>query len=276
MPSWTAVPLLLCALLLTGCGGSDVRPADADSTVTQVDQGAEAPVEASTPTPSEEPDLPSDDDVRAYVDAVASSNVATFEKAMKLTKTGSLAEAYLTYEIASENANIDGGYPTSSTLVGITSKKGGYQACYTGDAADPVCFLYTDVEGSDGKIVDFTINGLELENRISVGNGTFVPGTAYGVSGKFATSYVTAADNNLIITFQLHTTAVPVSIISATYRSPDGRQSQAANIAGPYDLAPRSLANFSAMFPGAKPGGTVTLSFYRENAADATVAFKTR
>ncbi|MCW2794023.1 MAG: hypothetical protein JWO76_3121 [Nocardioides sp.] len=253
-----------------------MQPADGDSTVTQVGQSPEAPGEASTPEVSEEPDLPSDNDVRAYIDAVASSNVATLERAMKLTKKGSLAEAYLIYQVTGENANIDGGYPTVSDLVGVTSKKGGYQACYAGDAADPVCYLYADIEGADGKIVDFTINGLQLEKRISVGNGTFVSGTAYGVSGKFATSYVTAADNNLLITFQLRTTADPVSIISATYRSPDGRQSQAANIAGPYDLAPRSIANFSAMFPGAKPGGTMALSYYRENASDASLTFKTR
>ena len=79
-----------------------------------------------------------------------------------VTVDGSLAQAYAAY---------DGEFAAAASAVGQTGEPadveevdGGFKACI-GDSSDQ-CATWTDLEGQDGKLTDFDMNGIELSDLL--------------------------------------------------------------------------------------------------------------
>ena len=112
---------------------------------------------------------------------------------------------------------------------------------------------------SAGKLVDFTVNKQALGPRLTVGNGQSV--RSAGNRFTFLTAYKTVAQGALFVTLKIETGKKPISanLYSASYRSPDGKQRQASEAFGPYEIDAQSNTVVTLIFPGVKPGGRVTL-----------------
>ncbi|MBU1801465.1 MAG: hypothetical protein KKA97_04340 [Actinobacteria bacterium] len=262
--------IFTAAALLTGCSGDNVTPASSDGQVAIAEEES-----SSEPTePEPETDLPSDEDLEAYFSAVSTYDVGDLQSAMELTEPGSIAEAYVGYILGSANAAIDGGLPIEGTEPDKVD--GGYESCPTEVEDD--CVTWADVEGRDGKVVTFTVNGEELDERLSAGSGREVAaGDLAAMTLMYA--YQSVQSDALFVVAEVTSNDAPVTIATydATYRSPTGRQSTAAQSAGPSDLAADSTATVVVAFPNAEPGGTASVSFFSEDfMTEAVAALETR
>jgi hypothetical protein len=140
------VPVLLLGLLLSlglvaGCSGDDSK----------------APAKEATP------DLPSQADLEAYFTAVAAYDVDGLAAAERIAADGSPAQGYAAYLGEFAASAIAAGQPVEPTEV--EEVDGGYRAC-GGTGAPDECAVWSDLEGEDGHLTDFTVNGTKVGDSL--------------------------------------------------------------------------------------------------------------
>ncbi|MFL6091093.1 MAG: hypothetical protein ACJ71Z_13245 [Aeromicrobium sp.] len=255
------VAALAAALALVGCSGNSAKEAKGDTSATKVKQV-------------------SDGDISEYFKAIASADPARMEAARKFTVPGSIAEGYILHQAYTLNASIDGGSPDPAEK--LTKKKNGYESCGTDDDPDDgvsPCVLWGNVETKKGRIASLTVNGKSLKNRLSVGDGSKVDAEPYGIV-EFLSAYKSVQSNALFVSLRVATggTAAVSDFSSAQYRSPQGRQSEAAQATGPdSQILPNSKVYVSIAFPGVDPGGEVHLTMTNTDyGGEREVVIKTR
>jgi hypothetical protein len=245
--------VLVVAILLAigGCTSPQPKPAKVD---TQAVTNAEA---------------------KAYFENLGSDKPDRLEEALKTSADDSIAMAYVSHRLALANAAIDDGTPYEAGSV--TREGEGFEYCATAD--DPSsCYVWADIRSQNGKISSFTVDGEELGPRLSVGSGTPAKAGKVG-SVELLTAYQSVTGDSLFVTMLVRSADEDISIghLSAKYRDPDGRQSEASDSIGPSDLEADSTAHVVAIFEGAKPGGRVTFDLdTADYAKTATVKLKTR
>lgn len=261
---------MIFLVAVTACSSqADVSAADGkDDTITTVRPSKDS----AQPSEVANPNLPSDADVKSLIEALASSDIVELKAALPRTKRGSVARGYLRYLIHGSKALIDGGAPADQPST-VKETSDGYKMCSQG-SAQTSCYTYTDFEGDQGKIVDFKVNDKPLGPRLLMGNGKPTSGTN-GLQGTFVAAFEASNGRYLIVGFQLRTRD-SAFVTDVTYRNRDGRQTASAGISGPSELGNDSLANFQAVFPGAKLGGVMTVKMYGEtSASEYVVSFDT-
>jgi hypothetical protein len=140
------VPVLLLALLLPlglvgGCGGDDPKASPKTS--------------ASA--------LPSQADLKAYFTAAAAYDVEGLAAAEKITASGSPARAYAAYLGEFAASAIAAGQPVDPAEV--EEVDGGFKAC-GGTGTPEQCAVWSDFEGKDGELADFTVNDTKLDDSL--------------------------------------------------------------------------------------------------------------
>ena len=244
----------LAALLLfglTGCGDDTLASPAPDETAAAVETPSEEP---------SDPDLPSNEDLELFVEAIASEKVVTLEGAQSLVIEESPAAGYLKYFTHNVNATIDAGLYTSEASNNVKEIDNGFEICHT-EGQEKVCTAYTEFQGEDGLIVDFQIEGRAASERLSMGTGELVEGVG-GSTAEFIAAYMNAADTHLIIAYDLHSGASGLEAPSMSYRSEDGRQSQSEDHYGAWNLNPDSKSHYVATFPEASLGGDALLDLW--------------
>src|SRR5699024_464189 len=113
----------------------------------------EATHEASQ-TPKDE-NLPSDDEVETFIDAIASNKLSDLEAAEDLVLPDSNAADYLRYYTHYTNALIDAGYSTDYPPSATEKIETGFELCDDDGHGETECSSYTNFKGKDGKIADF-------------------------------------------------------------------------------------------------------------------------
>jgi hypothetical protein len=115
------------------------------------------------PEPATGPGLPSQAALTSYFEAIVSADPDELAKAQAdVTVDGSLAQAYAAYD--SEFAVAVAAVGQTGEHADVKEVDGGFKACI-GDSSDQ-CATWTDLEGRDGKLTDFDINGIELSDLL--------------------------------------------------------------------------------------------------------------
>lgn len=267
MRSFRVRRLLACmaaislAVALSSCGGSKASQASGDSNVDKAGSST-----SPTPSVTSDPNLPSNDDLKTYFQAVSySDNVADLKAAQHLAQPGTVAYAYAGYHAASVQAQMDAGAAPSSGDTTFSETDKGYKTCYPGAHNQKTCDEWTDIQGSSGKIVNFKVDGKSPKGRLIEGsNKTFTVADG-ALDIKVLYTYETVTSPSLIVTLELHSHGHAVStsdLYNTHYRTSDGRQYAVQDSYVPDRLAPNSVANAMVMFPDAAPGGHLLMEFY--------------
>lgn len=249
---------LATTFALAGCGGTDVKESKGDTKAATV-----------------KTEKLSDGDVEKYFEALNSYDSDKIDQVAAATAPASIAFAYAKYISNTANANVDGGVPNESGT--MTMVNDGYKLCDSGEEGDS-CATFSDIESTGGKLAKFTVNGANLTDRISVGDGSPVKAGELG-SVEFLGAYQTVTTAGMAINLKVSAGKAKINIDSsqATYRGPDKRQSTASQTAGPSELGADSVAFVVVFFPNAKPGGSLTMSLSSlDYMTERSVTIKTR
>lgn len=246
-------PLILAAVLgLAGCS-SEPMASPAPESSNQ---------ESESPSPSVDPDLPTDEDLQDFVTAIASGSASELETAQELVVEGSPAADYLTYYLHITNAQLDSGFSASDTSP-VESVEGGFELCDPAPG-ESVCSSYTDFQGKEGKISDFQIQGHDLSERLVSGTGEIVEGPN-GSEVEFVSAYRNASDTHLIYTYTVRSGSTAMYMPQLSYRNPDGRQTNPELEEGAWDLAPNSYSSYAAWLPAGELGGKAMVELLPEH-----------
>lgn len=266
----TAVACLPLLLPLTACGGGvEVteatdphqvpRPGDASSTRAVFVRSGE---------------LPSEDDVETYFEALASRDLDDLEAARELTLEGSVAYAVAEYHVAIVEAALDGGATPADLEADIEDVDGGYRVC----AAPGECNEFTDIQGAAGKLVFFQSDGRDFTGRISLGTGEEIEVPGLGTV-TFRVALERVEPQEVIVMLDVATAGEPIAVglDSATYRDAEGRTTEASEDSmGPREVDAGSTVTVAIIFAEAHHGGTVTLPLSAGDGAEQDVTFAIR
>lgn len=248
-----AIPLTVLALGLTACSSEPLASPAPEETVEETETQVEEEA-------IEDADLPSDEDLIAYVEAIASDSASELEQAEDLVLDDSAAADYLTYYLHNVNAQIDQGLPNYETA-NVAEIDEGFELCWDGESAE--CTTYTDFEGSEGKISHFQIQDRDLSERLVRGSGATVEGSD-GAEIEFVAAYRNAADTDLLLAYTIRSGDTGLGGPQITYKNSDGRQSQSEVDIGAIDLEPESYSSYIAVLPAGELGGEATVSYWTE------------
>lgn len=251
-----AVLAVASLLLLAACG-------DDEPMATPVDSPSPEETETETPEPdeeieepeSEDPDLPSDEDLEAYVVAMGSSAPNDVREAESLVVPGSPAEAYLRHVEHLYEADRDGGFSSNETAR-VTEVDEGFEMCMPSE--DECVGVFQDFVGDEGLIYTFSIDDRPMEDVIVMGDGSVIDGPE-GSEIEFVTAYENANGTHLIFSYILRSGSTPLMAPFGSYRSPSGRQSQSELTSGAWELSPDSMSHYTDFIPGAEVGGEMHL-----------------
>lgn len=246
-------PLVLAAVLgLAGCSSEPMASPAPES----------AAQESESPSPSADPDLPTDEDLQAFVTAIASGSASELESAQELVVEDSPAADYLTYYLHITNAQLDAGVPAADTA-SVESVEDGFELCDSAPG-ESVCSPYTDFQGKEGKISDFQIQGRDISERLLSGTGETVEGPN-GSEVEFISAYRNADDTHLIYAYTVRSGSTAMYMPQLSYRNPDGRQTNPELEDGAWELAPDSYSSYVAWLPAGELGGDATVELLPEH-----------
>lgn len=261
-----SVALLLIAVLGLGACSSDSPSSPTEDAAVNVVQSQE------TPQSEEEPDGPSQAELQAYFEALASEDPGVMAEAVDMAAPGSNAQAYAIYLSAVAQADRDGGYSTDPSSV--KPIEGGFEICSAGISDQDSCNEYTNVQHEGDQIADFDTGGKPLSGRLSLGSGEAEPLGDVG-SATMVAAYESIS-GAVVVVFEVSSTDEGMWV-TATYVAPSGRQAEPTMMGGPINLGDGAFANNVFAFEGAEFGGQIKLTAINGDGFESgTAAFATQ
>ena len=236
--------VLLAAFAVGGCS-SEAPSSPASGSAANVVQSSDAAQSA------EKEEGPSQESLKAYFEALGSTDPGIAGEAIEMAAPGSNAQAYAIYITAGIQSNRDAGYSNEPQTVKVI--EGGFALCYEGQGEDG-CSEYTNIQHEGDQIADFDAGGSPLAGRLSLGSGEAQALGSVGEATMVAAYKSIRGD--VVVMFEV-SSASDGMWITPIYTAPDGRQSQVSGIAGPTELNAGAFANYTFTFEGAQFGGEV-------------------
>ena len=259
-----AALVLAVTLGIGACSGKPASTPTEDSTanVVQSEEEEAQPEEVDGPTQAE---------LQAYFEALATADPGKMAEAVEMAAPGSNAQAYAIYLTGSAQADRDAGYTTE--VQEVETIEGGFAFCPEGVSENP-CSEFTNIQHDGNQIADFDAGGVPLTGRLSLGNGEAQP---LGGAGEATMVAAYKSISGAVVAVFEVSSASDGLWVTATYTAPDGRQSNSTQWSGPTDLKAGAFANYSFYFAGAEFGGTVELKAIKGDGYDGgTAAFPTQ
>lgn len=203
--------------------------------------------------------------VADYMDSLArTGDPGRMREGLPRTAEDSAARAHLLHQAAIAQARADGGRPAPDAEVGQTPD--GYELCPGEDPdTEPVCVAYGGFTAEDGLLADLRVDGRDPGPGLLVAED--VADESEGVRARLLTAYRAASDEPLEVTVEFTTAdRVSLDLFQASYvgGGGDGGQGEggglrASEAAGRYALDGGEGTHAAFLFPGAEPGGTLTV-----------------
>lgn len=235
--------VLAIAVLVGGCGSDDSAddPSSTDSTTA--------------------PGL-SDAALVAYFEAVASYDPTLLAEARGSAQPGSNADHYAGYLQAFATAAIEGGSPIEAS--DVERVDGGFRAC-GGTGAPTSCVTWADIESAEDAVVDFTVDGQSLDERLVAGDGSLIEADDLATV-EFLYSYKSPQSGTQFVAVLVSAEAAALRIDGdrATYRVPGGRGYPSAGAWGAASVDAGASATVVLPFEDAPTGGTASLLLFAE------------
>jgi len=254
-PLFTLLSLTALCLSLAACAEEPISSPAPDTSDNESSQPA-------SESPKDE-NLPSNEDLKTFVDAIASGQASDLEAAQDFVVPDSNAAGYLRYFTHFQNAEIDAGYSTDFPPDTVEEIDGGFELCDADSYEDNGCTTYTNFQGEEGKITDFQVQDHDIEDRLVMGTGDSVEGPQ-GAEIEFIAAYRNAADTHLFLAYEVRNGSAELDVSTQSYRNPDGRQTEAENHMGVWTLSPDSRSSYIASFPAGELQGDTYLELWTE------------
>lgn len=245
--------------LLTACSGneapsvSETRAPDRSSTTT-------------TTSPSSGSGA-----ARKYIEALSSRDPETMQTALANTLPGSIAEMYARHIIAVVTAYRDGGQPVPESQATFSAGSG--RVCDEGKTEGETCTEFADfvVDKKTKKLVEFTADGIRLDDRLVLGTGAAQ--SAQGASVRLVSAYHSVQSDRLFVVVEVKAgdKAIDVYAYGASYVGPDGRQVEAEQATGSDGLQAGATGTVVIAFPSQSPGGRMVFDISDPDYNTATV-----
>lgn len=255
----TLASAFIALLALTSCGNEEQLASPVSAT----------PEAETSPEPTPEiieeeadPDLPADDDIREYVDAIAGREIGDLRSAEELVVEGSPAAGYLAYFIHSVEAERDSGFRNYITST-VESIDDGLEICSRADGEE-LCTDYEAFTGEMGLIYGFEVQGEPVADRLIMGSGSTVEGPG-GVSAELISSYRNSSGTHTIVSYIIRSGDQSLMVLDPSFRSPEGRSSKSEQGLGVFDLPANSMSHFTAWFPVSDLGGELHLELMSDD-----------
>lgn len=227
-------------LAFAGCGGANDEPEVPQASGSEAEASV-AGQETETSTETDEPEGPTDEDVRMFVDLISSNKLEDQQRALQLTAPNSSANAALTVWIARDTAYQQAGGEEAKPRR-VSGSGGKFKVC----SKEPPCQIYAGFKAEGDLIADFMIDGKRMRDRVILGSKK-----KYAVGGlataRLVGSYEYVSSGGLVIVLEV-TARSDVSFGWSTdaYVSPNGTQ----------------LSTTSTITPGTLRSGARALVYY--------------
>lgn len=241
----SAVLLAVGAVSLSGCGSKASEPVEEPEAETVQEQSLD-----KEEPPEEEPDA--DDPALQYGSALASLNPERLPEALELTVPGSNAYGFAVYYLSLAQADIDAGFEHTGFVV--EANDDGFKVC----DYDAECTDYSDFEYEDGKLADFSIEGLPLQGRIMLGDGSVEPLGEYGDVSLVAAFLRSTGQMMTLWDYKPKTDDV---WMAGLWENPDGEQVEAALRSSPDEIHAGEDIIYGLFFDDVEFGGVLALYY---------------
>jgi hypothetical protein len=143
--------------------------------------------------------LPSEADMRTYFEAIASGDPARTKEAEAIAVPGSPAQGYAAFLGLAATAAQAAAQDTQSSQK-VKDVDGGFQACVEKDA----CVDWTDLEGKGGKLTDFAVNDVPLDDLLvdMTGQQSISSSGLYDVQPEYAFLLPDSGILNVVVTIK--------------------------------------------------------------------------
>lgn len=245
MKSTTSLAVIASSflLILGACSGNPPTTETEDAAASKASQTSEA-----------------GDAVDDFFKTIAKSDTDDLRSvSSELAAPGSLAAGYATHLANVNEADQDSGIPNASSE--YRKSADGYATCGTDDAGEELCTKYSDLKTKGGKLATFAVNGVDLGERLTLGDGSTVSAGNLGKVELLSAYKSGLGDLYVVLKISSGGREISPYVNQALYRAPNGRQSTASPESSYIDgLAPNSSATMYAIFPRADVGGEVSLT----------------
>lgn len=196
--------------------------------------------------------------LKEYFDAYASSDPEAMRSASENVAEGSVAQKYITHQANVVEANDASGYERYVQEAEFNDDS--VAICYEGDDCGEFAALTFD----EGKLSSFTIDGNDIEDRVTVGDGSIVE--SQEVAGFEVVSAYQAIEGTLMAVVRFHAYDRPMDYsYVATYRQPSGQQVDDVDSDIPSRVAEDSNQLGIVYFPRSENGGDMFLKYSTED-----------
>lgn len=231
---------LLVALLASGCGSDGGGSSSDDSTATTTTVVDGAGLEVG----------------REYLEAVAADDGPDTDAMVALSVPGSVAEDYAAYLGAVADVQRASGEPLDQGEVTVEDDQ--VLLRLEGQGGAVVVTRWSDFTLDDqGRLVDFTIDGEALDERLVVDGAS---DTADGVTASVVAAFELVSNDSPVVVVEIENAGdARFRLVGARYEASDGTRVTSAPSGGGLVVPPGATNRAALAFATAPFGGTVTL-----------------
>ncbi|GEM_PF-558672 len=237
-----SIALLVGAVVLAACtgGGGSSPPPDGSSTTTR----PAPPTSTTTTLP------PVADALGTLSTAVATHDPSALDSAARVAVPGSPAAEYLGFQSAV--LSVIGEQPPGRVEPAGTDS---FRVCDISQSTSTCRVLSDPVFGPDGRLENFTIDGISLDGRIT-SDGPEVASSDVRMQAVAALQAIPSGDLVVVVEVRnLRDSAILVNAFAAVYRSPDGGRMEVRSTAGDDRAEPGDGVRFLVVVPSSPVGG---------------------